>query len=328
MSEKPRVFIASSSEQLAVAQQIAKALNDPKEWTVVVWDKAFDFSASFIESLERELGRADFAMVVLTGDDVANVRKKAAVLPRDNVIFELGLFIGRLGRDRCFFFVDAASGTRIASDLSGVMAASYYPDTASPDLLRPSLRMRVKGVKEQMRALGIRYKPDAQVLGRQEALWRLSSRVAGHWWERVRYGEDDTSALSYVTMSVNPVTNMPRLEGRSYSRTGERLADWTSLTSGVVFGHKTKIRYSWEGQHEEAIGQSLGGHGVITFDDNLLTAEGYFLDTNFARIQKGAPTRSKHFRLYRCRDEDIKVMHQPFADDALALIKERLSGLN
>ena len=125
MAAPLRIFVASSSEQIIVAKAVAAALESP-DFEVKVWDEEiFDFSASYIESLEKELERADFAIVILTADDSGNVRRKKVNLPRDNVIFELGMFIGRLGRERCFFFVDRDSGTRIASDLSGVKPVAF-----------------------------------------------------------------------------------------------------------------------------------------------------------------------------------------------------------
>lgn len=330
MTDKPRIFIASSSEQMGVARQIGSALQEPKEWTVHVWDGLFSFSATYIESLERELDRADFAMVVFTGDDLATVRTKAAMLPRDNVIFELGLFIGRLGRPRCFFFVDAASGTQIASDLSGVKAVAFHPKTEPPDPAKPGLQVQVRRVREQIRefgASGVRYKLDAEARSEQERLWRFSARLVGHWWERMRKGHDDRSALSYVTVSINPATNTPKLEGQAYGMDGEPLANWWSVTTGVVLDATPKIDYHWEGEHESSPGETSGGHGVINFDDGetLVSADGHYFDTAFARINEGAPTRVKRFRLYRCSDDDERTMKHPSSDEALALIKERLA---
>jgi len=186
---KATIFIASSSEQLSVANTIAEDLKDPELWNVTVWTEGFAFSAAFIESLEDQLDRADFAIVVVTGHDPANVRGRTVVLPRDNVLFELGLFIGRLGRSRCFFFVDAESETTMATDLSGVKAVTFYPE-AIAGLGKPSLSKQVAAVSAQMRGFvdrgeGLRYGPDRQGRRQQETVWRFSSRVAGHWWERV-----------------------------------------------------------------------------------------------------------------------------------------------
>ena len=328
MSDKLRVFVASSSEQIKVAERIAEALKDPREWNVRVWNELFSFSATYIESLEQELERADFAVVVLTADDAGSVRDRAVNLPRDNVIFELGLFIGRLGRPRCFFFIDGDSDTKIASDLSGVKLVNFYPDTDAMDPRKPSLKTQAKQVKAQMRALPARYKPSQEVRKGQEALWRFSSRVAGHWWERIRKGEDDKSALSYLTVAIDEVTNTPRLHGRVYGQSGESLADWDTITAGVLLGEMPTVYYRWEGEHEISRGQKYGGGGVIYFDDDRIeTGYGHFYDTNFALIEKGALTRVKNFGLYRCEASEIEIMKQPFSDDAKALITERLETL-
>jgi hypothetical protein len=174
-----------------------------------------------MESLENELERADFAVVILTADDPANVRSKTVNLPRDNVIFELGLFTGRLGRKRCFFLIDGTSDTQVASDLSGINYVKFYRDGASTDPGRLSFEAQMQRLRSQMLEQDIRYKPPRDVRRSQEALWRFSSRVAGHWWERMRPGEDDKSALSYVTITVDEVTNTPHIHGWAYGLGGE-----------------------------------------------------------------------------------------------------------
>lgn len=329
MTETPRITVASSSEQIKVARKIATALEETKEWTVHVWDELFNFSNSYIESLEDELELADFAVVVLTGNDAANVRKKAVVLPRDNVIFELGLFIGRLGRSRCFFFVDAESGTQIASDLSGVKPVRFYPNAFAANPGKPSLKTQANRVKKQLRELGVRYKPNRKAREQQEALWRFSRRVMGHWWERMRDGEDDQSALSYVALTTDETTGMLHLEGQAYGLAGRPLAGWESIASRIVLGTKPKIQYLWGGQRMGTRAQELAGHGVIEFDDDRLeSGGGYFYDTNFTAIKDGtAPTREKNIRLYRCSADEVQKMRQPTSAAANALIKNRLRAL-
>jgi len=56
-----------------------------------------------IEILERELDESDFAVVTLTPDDRISSRGKSTKAPRDNVLFELGLLMGSLGRERTYF---------------------------------------------------------------------------------------------------------------------------------------------------------------------------------------------------------------------------------
>lgn len=174
-----------------------------------MWDEeTFDFSKSYIESLEKELDRADFAVVILTADDRANVRKKTVNLPRDNVIFELGLFTGRLGRERSFFVIEGTSRTEVASDLSGVNPVKFFRD--GKDAGQPSLAVQMHKLRAQMLSQSVRYKPSPLVRERQAVLGRLSHRIAGRWWERMRKGDDDKSAISYVTVTVDDVTNTPK----------------------------------------------------------------------------------------------------------------------
>ena len=55
-----------------------------------------------MESLERELDQSDFAIAIAQPDDLTESRGEAKPTPRDNVIFELGFFMGRLdGTVRC-----------------------------------------------------------------------------------------------------------------------------------------------------------------------------------------------------------------------------------
>ncbi|UCF91815.1 MAG: nucleotide-binding protein [Desulfobacterales bacterium] len=324
-----RVFVASSSEQIEAARGVANAIGRSPRLKVGLWEEdVFEFSKSYIESLENELERADFAVVVLTADDPGNIRGKSVNLPRDNVIFELGLFAGRLGRDRCFFFVDGDSDTQIASDLSGVKPVNFYANADRAGRSKPDLATQAARVQKQMLRLGPRYKPARKVREGQAALWRFSSRLAGHWWERMRDGEDDASALSYVTITVDEVTNTPRLEGKSYGKSGEPFADWHSVTTGVVLGSQPTVFYRWEGGQERAYGQTYAGHGFIEFDDDKLeSGAGEFNDTNLAKVAEGAFTRIKHFGMYRCGPRDIKIMNKPWTDAAVNLVAQRLKGL-
>lgn len=326
MSDAMRVFVASSSEQIAVARAAAAALQSP-QLEPKVWDEeTFNFSASYIESLEKELERADFAVVILTADDAANVRRKKVNLPRDNVIFELGLFTGRLGRERCFFAVDAKSATQVASDLSGVKSVTFHRDGADPE--RPGLEAQMRRLRSQMLELEARYKPSREVREKQAQLWRFSTRLSGHWWERMRRGEDDRSAISYVTIAVDEVTNTPRLTGWAYGLSGEPMADWETIIAGAIPGRQPKLHYRWEGTHEAQHAQTYGGGGYIAFDDEgLATAQGFFYDTNFTQISEGAHTRVKHFGLYRCDPADMEIMKKRWSDEATQLIRARIDSL-
>ncbi len=155
--------------------------------------------------------------------------------------------MGRLGRERCFFFVARDLRTRIASYLSGVKQVKFDLNTQASDSY--NLVSQAAKVAQQMLARDKRYAPSSRVRQDQYALWRFSRRIVGHWWQRMRKGEDDMSALSYVTVTVNEVTNTSHMHGLAYDISGELMADWETVVTGVVLCEKPKIHYRWEGGH-------------------------------------------------------------------------------
>lgn len=123
--EKIRVFIISSTEALDIARAIQNAF-DHDPFTVTVWtDGVFRASWYPIESLERQLDESDFAIAIAQPDDATASRGVSAPTPRDNVIFELGLFIGRIGRHRSFLVEPRGEETKLPSDLAGITSLTY-----------------------------------------------------------------------------------------------------------------------------------------------------------------------------------------------------------
>ncbi len=117
---KPSIFVGSSSEGIEIARAIEFQLKDAVE--VTIWNEGiFGLSESSLESLVNALDRFDFAILVLTPDDFTLSRDVLARSPRDNVMFELGLFMGRLGRARTFIVYDTRSSPKIPSDLAGLL---------------------------------------------------------------------------------------------------------------------------------------------------------------------------------------------------------------
>lgn len=119
---KPKIFIGSSSEGLEVARAIQVQLESVAE--VTVWtDNVFGLSRANYEALEEALLKFDFSVFVLSADDSVASRGNRQRMPRDNVLFELGLFAGRHGLRRTF--IVHPKGIKIPSDLHGVVTAQY-----------------------------------------------------------------------------------------------------------------------------------------------------------------------------------------------------------
>lgn len=116
--EQTRVFIISSKEALPVARIVQNALSP--DFLVVPWsDDVFKVSSYALESIEAELDRCDFAIAIAHADDISESRGKSWPAPRDNVIFELGLFMGRLNRQRAILMEPREDKVKLPSDLTG-----------------------------------------------------------------------------------------------------------------------------------------------------------------------------------------------------------------
>ncbi|MGP5372110.1 TIR domain-containing protein [Psychrobacter alimentarius] len=127
MSDKPTVFIASSSEALPVAEAVHIKLD--AELRPKLWENAFDLSSITITTLISKTKEADYAVFVFHPDDKSLIREKEYSSVRDNVILELGMFIGALGLEKCFILVPKSSEStfRLPTDLAGI-TASFYDD--------------------------------------------------------------------------------------------------------------------------------------------------------------------------------------------------------
>ena len=103
---------------------------------VTVWDQSvFELSATTIESLTKTLKDNDFGIFVFSRDDLLKIRAKESHAVRDNVLFEFGLFIGRMGRERVFFLLPTDGDLHLPSDLLGVTAGRYDPVRTAVHLL-------------------------------------------------------------------------------------------------------------------------------------------------------------------------------------------------
>ncbi|MHB8627651.1 MAG: TIR domain-containing protein [Aggregatilineales bacterium] len=155
MNKKASLFIGSSSEGLDVAREVEFHLQDVAE--VTIWNEGlgvFKLGASYLESLINSLDNFDFAVLVLTPDDFVVSRDVSSQGPRDNVMFELGLFMGRLGRSRTFIIYDADTQVKIPTDLSGVHTATFHGQR-SDDNLAAAIGPACHLIRKTIKSLGI-----------------------------------------------------------------------------------------------------------------------------------------------------------------------------
>ncbi|WP_050465752.1 TIR domain-containing protein [Herbaspirillum autotrophicum] len=123
--ERITVFLISSVEALPIARAIANAF-EHDEFNVIPWQEGVFKVASYsLEALEHQLGIADFAIAIAQPDDLVKVRRKNYHAPRDNVIFELGFFMGRLGRNRAILMEPWGEDVKLPTDLKGVTTIRY-----------------------------------------------------------------------------------------------------------------------------------------------------------------------------------------------------------
>lgn len=118
------------TEGLDVAYAVRDQLD--REAEITLWNEGiFHLSHSFLESLVNALDRFDFAILVPTPDELLVSRDDSLLAPRDNLVFELGLFMGRLGRARTFVICADDARLKMPSDLAGISVARY--DSARTD---------------------------------------------------------------------------------------------------------------------------------------------------------------------------------------------------
>jgi hypothetical protein len=190
------LFVGSSSEGLAVAQAI-QGLLDPicevRLWTQGV----FGLTQGTLESLVRAAPSFDFAILVLGADDLSISRGAGRPVARDNVVFELGLFIGSLGRDRTYIVYDRTNTPALPSDLAGVGAATFAPHADGN--LKAALGAACTTIQDAIQKLGTRHKIGRDTANARRLVTRLTSvgvrkhhlevwalnaegRVSHAWW--------------------------------------------------------------------------------------------------------------------------------------------------
>src|SRR5690349_551082 len=115
VTELPQVFVGSSKEGLELARRISRGL--VRTARLAPWDDAFLLGDMTLHRLVELAAQVDFANLVLTPDDLVTKRGRQRRSPRDNMIFEAGLFMGRLGPERTLLVHSDALRRALPSDL-------------------------------------------------------------------------------------------------------------------------------------------------------------------------------------------------------------------
>src|SRR6266576_3344088 len=158
---KPRIFLGSSGQQERLLQALTRGLEDVAD--VDPWTTVFNPGVSTLDRLVELTREVDFAAFVFAQDDWTT--KEASpegasgqASPRDNVVFEAGLFGGALGIRRTFIL--HADGSKLPSDLLGLTSVRYDPATSPAE---------VRAINQKLRKA-------------IEAEGRIS-RLEGDWWQ-------------------------------------------------------------------------------------------------------------------------------------------------
>lgn len=156
----PRVFVGSSSENLGIVDTIQRLLDRVAE--VQPWPGVFKLSRYTLENLINATEEYDFGIFVFSPDDIVELRGEKYLAVRDNVVFELGLFVGKLGKERNFIilprtFANNRKQVHLPSDLLGVTTASY--DAENKSSLDAALGPACSAIREEIQKLGTHVKP-------------------------------------------------------------------------------------------------------------------------------------------------------------------------
>src|SRR5262245_58565818 len=135
--DKPRIFLGSSKEHSKMVQALTRGLEDIAH--VEPWTTSFNPGTTTLERLLELTREVDFAAFVFAHDDWTTDSASASdrsgsgqASPRDNVVFEAGLFGGALGLRRTFIL--HASGSKLPTDLLGLTSVRYEETTSAAEI--------------------------------------------------------------------------------------------------------------------------------------------------------------------------------------------------
>jgi len=259
--DKPRIFLGSSGKQAALVQALTRGLKDVAH--VDPWTTSFNPGTTTLERLVELAHEVDFAAFAFAQDDWTAVNTSATpppdsgqASPRDNVVFEAGLFGGVLGMRRTFIL--HARGSKLPTDLLGLTSIRYGDVTAAEtrvvcQKLRKAIEdegrlARIEGLwwqfsltersQEEPSALSLlrigRDRDGAmEVTGRS---WQEDGKLSARYWSEATKEKKEPSGVFYYWRGERPLDpNAPQLDGTGEIRleAADRAAGyWTTRADG------------------------------------------------------------------------------------------------
>jgi predicted nucleotide-binding protein len=151
MAKRPKVFVGCSIPGLGVAQALQLLLEYSANCQI--WNQGvMDLGTSTLDNLVNALQRFEFAIFALTPDDKTQQRDQFGLTPRDNVIFELGLFLGYLGPRKTFMVRPRGMDLLLPTDLLGIEAADYDPDDELASALGTAATRIIRAIQKAQSA--------------------------------------------------------------------------------------------------------------------------------------------------------------------------------
>jgi hypothetical protein len=294
---KPRIFLGSSGQQEKLLQALTRGLQDIAD--VDPWTTVFNPGVSTLDRLVELTREVDFAAFVFAQDDwtTKGASPDAAsgeASPRDNVVFEAGLFGGALGIRRTFIL--HANGAKLPTDLLGLTSIRYDPDT-TPAVVRQIIEKLRKAIDTEGRI----------------------SRLEGDWWQLslTARTELEPAAVSLLTIRRDRAGALEGT-GRSWGADGSLSARYWSEASKER-GDPAGILYFWKGERpRDPDAPQLEGFAEIKLE-SVDRAGGYWTTR-----REGAPHTRTSGIYFRAGPGDMAVLDGNDAAARAALIERRL----
>lgn len=123
----PRIFIASSTEDLFIAEKFSTEIRNANIGTPILWTDLMANGTGRVplHILIEETEKSDFAIFIINCNDKSEIRGEDILTPRDNVIFEFGMFISKLKPENCFFIRNSSCKAHVLSDYKGFIHLTF-----------------------------------------------------------------------------------------------------------------------------------------------------------------------------------------------------------